>query len=215
MIQQNINRIKSEIGETTLVAVSKYRTIEELEELYRTGQRIFAENRVQELLKRQEALPKDIEWHLIGHLQTNKVKTIIDKVSLIHSVDSIKLLNEIQKHAEKNQIQVSILLQIHVAQEETKFGFDPNELLDLIKNGLFNQYPNITFRGLMSMATLTDSEAEIEAEFEKTRELFQQIQKINPKLNEFNLLSMGMSSDYLLAIKHGSNMVRIGSKIFS
>lgn len=215
MIQQNINRIKSEIGETTLVAVSKYRTIEELEELYRTGQRIFAENRVQELLKRQEVLPKDIEWHLIGHLQTNKVKTIIDKVSLIHSVDSIKLLNEIQKQAEKNQIQVSILLQIHVAQEETKFGFDPNELLDLIKNGLFNQYPNITFRGLMSMATLTDSEAEIEAEFEKTRELFQQIQKINPKLNEFNLLSMGMSSDYLLAIKHGSNMVRIGSKIFS
>ena len=116
MIQQKINRIKSEIGETELVAVSKYRSIEELEELYQTGQRIFAENRVQELLKRQEILPKDIEWHLIGHLQTNKVKSIIDKVALIHSVDSIKLLKEIQKQAAKLDVQVSVLLQIHVAR---------------------------------------------------------------------------------------------------
>ena len=214
MIQQNINRIKEELGETTLVAVSKYRSLDELTDLYHTGQRIFAENRVQELLSKKNELPSDIEWHLIGHLQTNKVKSVIDKVSLIHSVDSQKLLNEIQKVALKKEMVVRILLQIHVAEEDSKFGFNPDTLIQLVLDGKFNNYPNIQFCGVMSMATLTSDSTQIESEFEKTVTTFKKLKPMMPNPNAFNEVSMGMSGDYLIAKKMGATMVRIGSKIF-
>ncbi len=214
MIQQNINRIKEELGETMLVAVSKYRSLEELNALYQTGQRIFAENRVQELLDKQKDLPKDIKWHLIGHLQTNKVKSVIDKVSLIHSVDSLKLLKEIQKQAVKKDIQVNVLLQIHVADEDTKFGFDKDEILELAKSGILDTFTHIHFFGVMSMATLTSNKEQIEAEFKKTHDIFLKLQPLTPIPDAFTEVSMGMSSDYKIAIKMGATMVRIGSKIF-
>lgn len=214
MIQQNINRIKEELGETTLVAVSKYRSIEELEALYHAGQRIFAENRVQELLKRQTELPTDIQWHLIGHLQTNKVKSIIGKVALIHSVDSEKLLREIEKQAVKNNVIVSVLLQIHVAEETSKFGFDPESLIKLVKGGVLNEFSHIQCCGVMSMATLTSNEGQIENEFNKTVEVFETLKPLVPDPTSFKEVSMGMSGDYLIAKKMGATMVRIGSKIF-
>lgn len=214
MIQQNINRIKEELGETTLVAVSKYRSIEELEALYHTGQRIFAENRVQELLKRQTELPKDIQWHLIGHLQTNKVKSVIGKVALIHSVDSEKLLREIEKQAVKSNVVVSVLLQIHVAEEASKFGFDPESLIKLVKDGVLNEFSHIQCCGVMSMATLTSNEGQIENEFNKTVEVFETLKPLVPDPTSFKEVSMGMSGDYLIAKKMGATMVRIGSKIF-
>ncbi|MFT5725484.1 MAG: pyridoxal phosphate enzyme (YggS family) [Bacteroidia bacterium] len=214
MIQQNINRIKEELGETVLVAVSKYRTLHELNELYETGQRIFAENRVQELLSKVEALPKDIEWHLIGHLQTNKVKSVISKVSLIHSVDSLKLIKEIQKESAKAGIMSRMLLQIHVATEDSKFGFDPSKLVELTGSGTLNDFPNIQFCGIMSMATLTEDVVQIESEFKKTIEVFEKLKSHMPNPSLFKELSMGMSSDYKIALKKGATMVRIGSKIF-
>jgi PLP dependent protein len=214
MIQQNINRIKEELGETILVAVSKYRSIEELTNLYQTGQRVFAENRVQELLNKQPELPSDIDWHLIGHLQTNKVKSIIDKVSLIHSVDSLKLLKEIQKQAAKKDIIVNVLLQIHVADETSKFGFDIKEIMTIAKNGTLQTFSNVQFFGVMSMATLTSNEEQIEAEFNKTYKVFLDLQPLVPIPDAFTEVSMGMSSDYKIAIKKGATMVRIGSKIF-
>jgi pyridoxal phosphate enzyme (YggS family) len=143
MIQQNLKRIKEEIGETKLIAVSKYRSLEELTDLYNSGQRIMAENRVQELLKKKPELPDDIEWHLIGHLQTNKVKSIIEHAALIHSVDSIKLLNEIEKQAVKRDMVCNVLLQVHVAQEESKFGFPTDELKQIVESGQLNQYTHI------------------------------------------------------------------------
>jgi len=182
--------------------------------LYQTGQRIFAENRVQELLDKQKDLPKDIKWHLIGHLQTNKVKSVIDKVSLIHSVDSLKLLKEIQKQAVKKDIQVNVLLQIHVADEDTKFGFDKDEILELAKSGILDTFTHIHFFGVMSMATLTSNKEQIEAEFKKTHDIFLKLQPLTPIPDAFTEVSMGMSSDYKIAIKMGATMVRIGSKIF-
>jgi len=214
MIQQNINRIKEELGETMLVAVSKYRSLEELNALYQTGQRIFAENRVQELLDKQKDLPKDIKWHLIVHLQTNKVKSVIDKVSLIHSVDSLKLLKEIQKQAVKKDIQFNVLLHIHVADEDTKFGFDKDEIIELAKSGILDTFTHIHFFGVMSMATLTSNKEQIEAEFKKTHDIFLKLQPLTPIPDAFTEVSMGMSSDYKIAIKMGATMVRIGSKIF-
>ncbi len=214
MIQQNINRIKAEIGKATLIAVSKHRSIPELEELYATGHRIFAENRVQELLKKQAVLPQDIDWHLIGHLQSNKVKTIIDKVTLIHSVDSIKLLNEIEKQANKKGIKTSVLLQVHIAQEETKFGFQVDALFDLVQSGALNAYNSITFCGLMSMASLTEDQNQVVGEFKKTRDVFTKLMPIMPNPSSFKELSMGMSGDYLLAVQNGATMVRIGTRIF-
>jgi len=214
MIQQNINRIKEELGETTLVAVSKFRSLEELVDLYDTGQRIFAENRVQELLAKQDQLSKDIEWHLIGHLQTNKVKMIVGRVSLIHSVDSLKLLREIQKQSAKRDIVTKVLLQIHVAQESTKHGFAPNELVDLLADNAFDTFTHVQLCGVMSMATLTQDTNQIEEEFLKTAETFNKIKRLIPNSEHFSEVSMGMSGDYLIAKKLGATMVRIGSKIF-
>ena len=215
MIQQNINRIKEELGETTLVAVSKFRSLDELKDLYETGHRVFGENRVQELLQKQAALPTDILWHLIGHLQTNKVKSVIGLVDLIHSVDSVKLLKEIQKQSEKQNLTTRILLQIHVAEEESKFGFKPEVLIDLAKNDALAVYDHIDFCGIMSMATLTSNSSQIEKEFKKTVETFKLLKPFIPNSDAFKEVSMGMSGDYKIAKKMGATMVRIGSKIFA
>ncbi|MBO6516860.1 MAG: YggS family pyridoxal phosphate-dependent enzyme [Bacteroidia bacterium] len=215
MIQQNLNRIKSEIGAAKLIAVSKYRSIEELTTLYNSGQRIMAENRVQELLRKKPELPSDIEWHLIGHLQTNKVKSIIEEVSLIHSADRIKLLDEIEKQAQKRSIRVSVLLQVHVAQEESKFGFPVNELIQLAESGHFSRYQHIDFNGIMSMASLTSNENQVTTEFDLTQTVFKKIKPHMPAPDQFIEVSMGMSSDYFLALESGATMVRIGSKLFA
>lgn len=199
-----------------LVAVSKYREIEEINSLYIQGQREFGENRVQALLERREALPKDINWHLIGHLQTNKVKYIAPFVSLIHSVDSLKLLKEIQKQGLKNNRIISILFQIHVAQEETKFGFDPLELLALHKEINLLDFPNVQFKGVMTMATNTKNIDVIEAEFNMANSLYLELKEnYYSNSTQFDTLSMGMSSDYKTAIKCGSNLVRVGSLLFA
>ena len=214
MIQQNLKTILEEIGETQLVAVSKYRSNEELMELYHAGQRVFAENRVQELLRKEGELPKDIEWHLIGHLQTNKVKQIIGKVALIHSGDRTKILKEIQKEAVKADLRVNVLIQVHVADEESKYGFQPDNLKTEISNELLTRYPNIRFKGIMSMATFTDDLEQVRSEFRKTKQLFDYIKENHPNPSEFTAISMGMSGDYQIAIEEGATMVRIGSKLF-
>lgn len=215
-IADNIARIKKEIPNSTqLIVVSKYRELAEIIAAYDAKQRVFAENRVQALLERKEALPEDIEWHLIGHLQTNKVKAIAPFISMIHSVDSLHLLEEIQKQAEKNNRIIPILFQLHLAQEESKFGIAPDQI-DLFFEGLnMDHFPNISFCGIMSMASFTENQPQIHEEFKTAQELFNKI-KTNyfPKDDHFKELSIGMSGDYKIAIEHGSTMVRIGSAVF-
>lgn len=191
----------------TLVAVSKTKPIEEILELYDLGHRDFGENYVQELVEKAELLPNDIRWHFIGHLQTNKVKLITPFIYLIHGVDSLKLLKELDKRAEKNKRVINCLFQIHIAQEETKFGFDETELLYLD----LKQYLNVRIKGLMGMASLTDDINKIRIEFKSLKILFEKLKTQNPELT---ILSMGMSADYKIAIEEGSNMVRIGSLLF-
>lgn len=191
----------------TLVAVSKTKPIEDILELYNLDHRDFGENYVQELVEKAERLPKDIRWHFIGHLQSNKVKLIVPFVYLIHGVDSLKLLREIDKQAEKNQRVIDCLLQVHIAQEETKFGFDENELLNLE----IKQFLNVKIKGLMGMASLTDDINKIRIEFKSLKILSEKLKSQNPELA---ILSMGMSADYTIAIEEGSNMVRIGSLLF-
>ena len=193
-----------------LVAVSKTKPIEDILELYGVGQRVFGENYVQELTEKQSQLPADIQWHFIGHLQRNKVKYIAPFVHLIQSVDSEKLLREINKEAKKNDLTINVLLQVHIADEETKFGFDENELLEIMSR--IPEYKNVKVEGLMGMATFSDDEKKVAAEFEKLHQLFNQCNQ--QKSNSWNALSMGMSADYELAIVHGSTMVRIGSLLF-
>ena len=202
---------------TTLIAVSKTKPASAIETLYAWGQRDFGENKVQEMCSKHEELPKDIRWHQIGHLQTNKVKYIIPFVALIHSVDSFKLLLEIEKQAAKINRKVSVLLQIHIAQEETKFGLDRKELIEILEYHTNN--PNllkhIHINGLMGMSSLTDNEEQVRNEFKQLKDLFT-FCKNSYFLNEpqFNILSMGMSGDYPIAIEEGSTMVRIGSLLF-
>ena len=191
----------------TLVAVSKTKPIEDILELYNLGHRDFGENYVQELAEKAEKLPNDIRWHFIGHLQTNKVKSIVPFIYLIHGVDSLKLLKEIDKQAEKNKRVIDCLLQVHIAQEETKFGFDETELL----NSELKQFSNVRIKGLMGMASLTDDINKIRIEFKSLKILFEKLKTQNPELS---ILSMGMSADYKIAIEEGSNMVRIGSLLF-
>jgi pyridoxal phosphate enzyme (YggS family) len=215
-IAENILNITTQLGEkTTLLVVSKYRKPEEIMEAYEAGQRKFAENRVQALLERYEALPKDIEWHLIGHLQTNKVKYIVPFVSLIHSADSLKLLQETDRQAAKiNKIQ-DVLLQVFIASEETKFGLDPDEVLSLVESDEFRQLKNIRVCGLMAMASNTDNEEQIRSEFDCVKQLFDRLKSGHFQQNpEFCELSIGMSSDYSIAKEYGSTMVRIGSRVF-
>jgi len=191
----------------TLVAVSKTKPIEDILELYNLGHRDFGENYVQELAEKAEKLPNDIRWHFIGHLQTNKVKSIVPFIYLIHGVDSLKLLKEIDKQAEKNKRVIDCLLQVHIAQEETKFGFDETELLNLE----LKQFSNVRIKGLMGMASLTDDINKIRIEFKSLKIFFEKLKTQNPELS---ILSMGMSADYKIAIEEGSNMVRIGSLLF-
>jgi PLP dependent protein len=196
-----------------LVAVSKTKPNEDIQALYDFGQRAFGENYVQELVDKEATLPKDIHWNFIGHLQSNKVKYIAPFVHLIHGVDGEKLLQEINKQAIKNNRVISCLLQVHIASEETKFGFDTSSLLELIDSGRLSNYPNVLVKGLMGMASFTTDQAVLKNEFEGLAATFNQVKsKLN--LIHFDTLSMGMSSDYALAIKEGSTMVRIGSLLF-
>ena len=211
-IQQNLIHIKSTLPEhVTLVAVSKTKPVPDLMEAYDAGQRIFGENKIQEMADKWEQMPKDIEWHMIGHVQTNKVKFMASFVSLIHGVDSLKLLEEINKQASKNKRVIDCLLQIHIAEEETKFGLDEEELSALLASPAFKEMKNIRIVGLMGMATFTDNQNQIKKEFSHLKSIFNQFTIHN---SQFTILSMGMSGDYQLAIAYGSTMVRIGSSIF-
>ncbi len=194
---------------TTLVAVSKTKPVEDLQELYNLGQRDFGENYVQELVDKQHVLPNDIQWHFIGHLQSNKVKYIAPFVHLIHGVDSLKLLAEINKQALKNNRIINCLLQVHIAQEETKFGFNEDEIIQAFQE--LDNYKNIAVVGFMGMASFSNDEQKVEGEFKVLEKIFT---RSNASNNQIKILSMGMSGDYELAIKNGSNMVRIGSLLF-
>ena len=215
-LSEKINNIQKTLpAGVRLVAVSKYHPASLIQEAYDAGQRIFGESHVQELVAKHDALPKDIEWHFIGHLQTNKVKYIAPFVSLIHAVDSERLLIEIDKQAKRSGRTIPVLLQMHVAKETTKFGFTPDELLNFMENGDWRQYTNIRFSGIMCMATNTDDEALIASEFEQAKTLFHRIkEKYFSDSDTFNECSWGMSGDYPIAIEHGSTLIRIGSMIF-
>lgn len=211
-ISSNLQSIKNSLPEqVTLVAVSKTKPVADLMEAYRAGQRIFGENKIQEMTHKFEQMPKDIEWHMIGHVQTNKVKFMAPFVNLIHGVDSLKLLEEINKQALKNNRTIDCLLQMHIAEEETKFGLDQNELEELLNSEVYKNLKNIKVKGLMGMATFTDNQTVIKKEFDFLKSVFEQF-KIHH--SSFTILSMGMSGDYQLAISCGSTMVRIGSSIF-
>ncbi len=211
-IQDNILRIKKSLPkEVTLIAVSKTKTNEQILEAYNAGQRDFGENRVQEIVPKHEALPKDIRWHLIGHLQTNKVKYIASFVHLIHSVDSESLLAEINKQAAKSNRVIPILLQVFIAQEETKFGFSFEEIEKLMAENPEIKYPNVRIEGLMGMATNTENQTQIRNEFHSLKNFFV---SLNTQHSILNTISMGMSSDWKIAVEEGSTMIRVGSSIF-
>jgi pyridoxal phosphate enzyme (YggS family) len=216
-IAQNLLKIKSTLPSTvTLVAVSKTKPISDLMEAYDAGQRIFGENKIQEMAEKWEAMPKDIEWHMIGHVQTNKVKFMAPFVSLIHGVDSLKLVHEINRQAKKNNRIIDCLLQIYIAEEETKFGLDEDELAGIIRFITQNNeiYKNIRIVGLMGMATFTDNQTQIKKEFTHLKSIFDKLQSLQTENCKLKTVSMGMSGDYQLAIECGSTMVRIGSSIF-
>ena len=210
-IQQNYQAILSQLPENVkLVTVSKTNPAEKIKEVYDLGQRAFGENKVQELLEKQPVLPQDIEWHLIGHLQTNKVKYIAGFISMIESIDSEKLLKEVDKEALKNNRKINVLLQVKIAKEETKFGLTTDEARDIFNQYLEGNYPNIEIKGLMGMASFVDDETQIREEFSILKNLFDQLSELKP----LETLSMGMSGDFPLAIECGSNSVRVGSAIF-
>jgi pyridoxal phosphate enzyme (YggS family) len=214
-IANNLLQIKSTLPEhVTLVAVSKTKPVSDLMEAYEAGQRIFGENKIQEMAEKWEQMPKDIHWHMIGHVQTNKVKFMAPFVSLIHGVDSLKLLQEISKQALKNNRIIDCLLQIHIAEEETKFGLDEEELASLLSSSEFHEMKNIRIVGLMGMATFTDNKDQIKKEFLHLKTIFDKTKKLKTENCQLEIISMGMSGDYQLAIECGSTMVRIGSSIF-
>ena len=207
-IKQNLLLIKQKLPKNVcLVAVSKTQSNDDIIKAYNTGQKIFGENKVQELIRKQKVLPKDIKWHMIGHLQTNKVKLIAPFIEMIHSVDSIKLINEIDKRAKQYNRIINCLLQVHIAAEKTKFGFDLKKIKEVIEET--KRYKNINIKGLMGMASFTNNVEQISKEFSLINNLFKKIQK-----DKINILSTGMSNDYLIAIENGSNMIRLGSVIF-
>ncbi len=225
-IVKNLTEIKSQLpAHVTLVAVSKTKPVTDLMEAYNAGQRIFGENKIQEMTEKWEQMPKDIEWHMIGHVQSNKVKFMAEYVSLIHGVDSIKLLQEINKQAKKYNRIIDCLLQIHIAEEETKFGLDELELEEILTR-VYEQceakqvqndkseFENIRIVGLMGMATFTENQNQIEKEFNHLKTIFDKVAASKDAINRIYILSMGMSGDYQLAISCGSTMVRIGSSIF-
>lgn len=211
-IQQNLINIKSKLPENvTLVAVSKTKPISDVMEAYQAGQHIFGENKIQEMVEKQEQLPKDIQWHMIGHVQRNKVKYMAPFVSLIHGVENFKTLKEVNKQAKKHDRKIDCLLQIKIASEDSKFGMTPNEARDILQTKEFSELKNINVVGVMGMATFTDNHEQIKKEFTQLKNTFNKLKTLNPKLE---IISMGMSSDYPLAIACGSNMVRVGSSIF-
>ena len=209
-IKENISHLLKQIPDNVkLVAVSKTKSIEEILQAHKAGQRIFGENKVQEMKGKYEILPKDIEWHMIGHVQSNKVKYMAPFVSLIHGVDSLKLLKEINKQAQKNNRVLDCLFQIHIAKESTKYGMSEEECIENLTSA--QSMENVRIRGLMGMATFTNDQKQIEREFNDLKKLYDNLAK---KYASFELLSMGMSSDYKIAILKGSNMIRLGNKIF-
>lgn len=216
MIRENLQKIRAAIPENVqLIAVSKTKPTSDILEAYEVGQRVFGENKVQEMVDKFETLPKDIAWHLIGHLQTNKVKYIAPFVELIHAVDSLKLLKEINKEAKKNNRIIDCLLQFHIAQEETKFGFSFDEATELLQSEDFFELENIRIVGVMGMASFTENTEQVEDEFRTLYNYFLLIKSHHFKFNpDFTEISMGMSGDYLIAIEAGSTMVRVGSSIF-
>jgi PLP dependent protein len=214
-IKSNLLQIQSTLpSNVTLVAVSKTKPVADLMEAYDVGQRIFGENKIQEMTEKWEQMPKDIQWHMIGHVQTNKVKFMAAYVSLIHGVDSLKLLQEINKQAQKHNRIINCLLQMYIAEEETKFGLDENELHQLLSSTEFQQLQNIKIVGLMGMATFTENQNQIKKEFLHLKSIFDKTKSLSIINCQLSIISMGMSGDYRLAIECGSTMVRIGSSIF-
>lgn len=211
-ISENIKKYKNELPEdVTLVAISKTKPIEFVLEAYNAGQRIFGENKIQEMVDKYEALPKDIEWHIVGHVQTNKVKYMAPFVKLIHAVDSLKLLKEINKQAKNNNRLIECLLQIKIAEEETKFGITIEEAEHILNSEEFKRMHHVKIVGLMGMATFTENENQVSNEFSFLKKHFDFLKQKN---QDFQILSMGMSGDYKIAIANGSSMVRLGSSIF-
>jgi len=211
-IKKQISFIEKQIGnEVCLVAVSKTKSESEIMEAYNCGQRVFGENKVQELVSKQNNLPKDINWHMIGHLQRNKVKYIAPFIDLIHAVDNIKLLKEINKQAKKNNRKIDCLIQIKISNEESKFGMEYKEALELISNVNTSVFENINLTGFMGMASNTNNQDILKHEFSLLNNFFKEVKQTNKNLKK---ISMGMSNDYLLAIQCGSNMIRVGSNIF-
>lgn len=211
-IISSLQSIKAQLPEdVTLVAVSKTKPSADILEAYATGQRDFGENKIQEMTSKWEELPKDINWHMIGHVQTNKVKYMAPFVHLIHAVDSFKLLKEINKQAKKNNRSINCLIQVKIAEEDSKFGLSTEDAVQLILSPEVSQLSNINIRGLMGMATFTDDEKQLRSEFKIIKSAFDELRN---KINGFNTLSIGMSGDYQIAIQEGSTMVRIGSSIF-
>lgn len=216
-IRESLNFYKQAINkyDARLVAISKTKPDSDLLEAYEADQRDFGENKVQELLGKHDRLPKDIRWHMVGHLQRNKVRQIVPFVYMIHGVDSTRLLMEIEKEAKKADKTINVLLQVHIAREETKFGFDEKELIELISDGAFGSISHVHIRGLMGMATFTPDEGQIDAEFKSLKQLFDKLSgSYQFPGSKFDQLSMGMSNDYEIALKNGSTMIRIGSAIF-
>lgn len=212
----NFNKIAKTLPENVqLVAVSKTKSVEEIMPIYAAGQRVFGENKVQEICEKYEVMPKDIDWHLIGHLQTNKVKYIAPFVAMIHAVDSLKLLVEINKQATKNERIIPCLLQFHIADEQSKFGLSIGEATELLTNDSYKSLNNIQLVGVMGMATFTDDTVQIHKEFKTLKSLFEELKATHFSTDSnFKEISMGMSGDYEIAIEEGSTIVRIGSKIF-
>lgn len=210
-IKEKLARFREKIPENvTLVAVSKTKPISDLMEAYETGQRIFGENKVQEMTEKWEEMPKDIAWHMIGHVQTNKVKYMAPYVSLVHAVDRLKLLKEINKQALANDRVIDVLIQVKIAREDSKFGMPVKDVINFFTNNLGKNYSNVNVKGLMGMATFTDDQKQIAAEFELLEGLFLRFHESK----NLTILSSGMSGDYALAIEHGSTMIRVGSSIF-
>ncbi|MGA1227448.1 MAG: YggS family pyridoxal phosphate-dependent enzyme [Tamlana sp.] len=214
-IAENLNKIKSTLPEhVTLVAVSKTKPVSDLMEAYNAGQRVFGENKIQEMSEKHEQMPKDIEWHMIGHVQSNKVKYMSSFVRLIHGVDNLKLLKEINKQGKKHNRVIDCLLQIKIAEEDSKFGMSYQEALEIIESKAFSELKNIKIVGVMGMATFTDDENQIKKEFSFLKDAFDELKKLQTANCELQTVSMGMSGDYELAIACGSNMIRVGSSIF-
>jgi len=212
MIAENLLAVKKELlPNVTLVAVSKTMPVDDIRQAYDAGQRVFGENKIQEMAEKYRELPKDIAWHMIGHVQSNKVKYMAPFVSLVHGIDSLKLLAEVDRQAKRYRRSIDVLLQIHIASEETKFGMNETEAENLLASDRFKSMENVNVRGLMGMASFTGDMAQVRREFESLKRIFDKLKATNP---HFDTLSMGMSGDYMLAVACGSTMVRVGSRIF-